>query len=369
MQIKPFKLERYFAQHEFKAPYLLCCSDCESLGIDELLKMEPGAQEAFLKLRLGYTQSAGDPLLREQIAGLYHGIALGEILVHSGAEEAIFNAMNAVLGRDDHIIVHSPCYQSLAEVAQSIGCELTLWPAHEAKGWALDIDFLAQQLRPNTRMVVINCPHNPTGYLMLQDELEELVRLSQKHGFIIFSDEVYRFLEYDARDRLAAICDMDDRGVSLGVMSKTFGLAGLRIGWVATHNKAIYKRMAAYKDYTTICSSAPSEFLSTLALRNKAYLIERNLGIIKKNLSLLDAFFGRHSNLLAWHKPLAGPIAFPRLKRGAVERFCHDLLTRAGVLLLPGTLFGPSYSNFRIGFGRADLEKCIEQLENYLEPN
>ena len=366
MHIEPFKLERFFEEYELKAPHLLCCSDCESFSIGDLLELEKGSGELFKNLRLGYTESQGNRRLREQISGLYSGIKADQILVHSGAEEAIFNTMNVALKKGDHIIVHYPCYQSLMEVAKSIGCEVTLWNTFDDKEWALDLDFLKKNIRPNTRLVVINCPHNPTGYVMPCDEFNEMITLSQKNGFIIFSDEVYRLLEYDEHDRLPSACEIDDRSVSLGVMSKSFGLAGLRIGWTATRNHGVHEKLAAFKDYTTICSSAPSEFLSTVALKNKNQILERNLGIIKKNLVILNEFFNRHSDKFSWKPPKAGPIAFPSLNAGDIDYFCHDLVKRAGVLLLPGTLYDRSYSNFRIGFGRNNLKECVQKFEEYL---
>jgi aspartate/methionine/tyrosine aminotransferase len=370
VKIRPFTLERYFAQHEFSAPYLLCCSDCESFSVEDLLSLEPGAETQLRELWLGYTQSSGSPTLRREIAQLYERVGADHVLVHAGAEEAIFNFMHAVLDPGDHVIVHYPCYQSLFEVALSIGCRVTRWVARSEDEWALDLDELERHLRPETRAVVVNCPHNPTGYLMPQDKWQELVALSQAHGFILFSDEVYRFLEYDERDRLPALCDVDERGVSLGVMSKSFGLAGLRIGWIATRNQEICERMAAYKDYTTICSSAPSEFLAELALRHKDEVLARNLGLVRGNLAVLDRFFAEHSALFDWAPPRAGPIAFPSLRPEAgidAERFCQELVARSGVLLLPGTMYSPEYGrHFRVGFGRRNLAQCIDVVTGYL---
>ncbi|GBC59226.1 aspartate aminotransferase [Desulfonema ishimotonii] len=367
MKIPPFELERYFAKYEFNAPQLLCCSDCESLSVRDLLDMEPGAADALQSLWLGYTESPGHPELRDQIARLYTETRAEHILVHTGAEEAIFNFMNAVLEPDDHIIVQSPCYQSLSEVARSIGCDVTLWQAREANNWRPDPEFLRKNIRKNTRAVIVNCPHNPTGYLMAEPEFRELVRLSRQHGFLIFSDEVYRFLEYDENDRLPALCDIDERGVSLGVMSKSFGLAGLRVGWIATRNRELFKKMAAIKDYTTICNSAPGEFLATVALKHRKALVHRNLGIIGENLGILNAFFTRHEAHFRWRAPKAGPIAFPSLKGDAdANIFCHQLREKAGVLLLPGSLYGDFTSNFRVGFGRINLPECVEKLDEYL---
>jgi aspartate/methionine/tyrosine aminotransferase len=275
--------------------------------------------------------------------------------------------MNVILNKGDHVIVHYPCYQSLREVATAIGAEVTLWKGDQTNNWRLDLDALKDYIRPNTKLVVINCPHNPTGFLMPGNEFKELVNLSQKHGFIIFSDEVYRFLEYDEQDRLPAVCEIDDRAISLGVMSKTFGLPGLRIGWIATRNKDLYSKLAGFKDYTTICNSAPSEYLSTIALRNESKIRNRNLEIIRNNLAFLDGFFEKYSQMFTWKPPKAGPIAFPLFKGDNIEDFCHSLVTRAGVMLVPGSIYDPSYSNFRIGFGRANLEECVQEFDDYLQ--
>jgi aspartate/methionine/tyrosine aminotransferase len=369
MQIPVFRLERYFARYEFSSPHLLCCSDCESFSVGEILEMEPGAAGKFNDLRLGYTESTGDPALRKEIALLYDEIDPEQVLVHSGAEEAIFIFMNAVLEKGDHVIVHWPCYQSLADVADSIGCDVTKWETREENQWALDIDFLKDTIKENTKAVVINCPHNPTGYIMPGEYFSEINRLSQEHGFIIFSDEVYRYLEYDESDRVPSFCDANDKAVSLGVMSKTFGLPGLRIGWIATKNKAIYDKMACFKDYTTICNSAPGEFLSFLSLRYKEQLLNRNRKIIAGNLELLNQFFEKYRDIFNWQMPKAGPIAFPSLRGNeSAEEFCENLVRDSGVLLMPGSLYGPLYmKNFRIGFGRKNLPECIQQLELYLD--
>jgi aspartate/methionine/tyrosine aminotransferase len=366
MKLDPFRLERYFARHEFSAPYLLCSSDCESMEAGELLALEPGAGERLSSLWLGYTESMGDPALRHAIASLYAQIAADQILVHAGAEEAIFNFMNVALDPGDHVIVHSPCYQSLGEVARGVGAEVTEWLGDPERGWELDLEVLKTALTARTKVVVVNFPHNPTGYLPAPGLVHELSALSEKHGFVIFADEVYRGLELDPADRLPAFADVNARAVSLGVMSKAYGLAGLRIGWIATRNHALLRELAAFKDYTTICNSAPSEFLATLALRHAEAIVERNLGIIRDNLDRLDLFFRAHADRFAWHRPKAGSIAFPKLSQGPVDAFCADLLRKSGVLLLPGTLYGPRLNSFRIGFGRRSLPAALERLEAYL---
>ncbi len=331
-----------------------------------MLAFEPGAADRFHDRWLGYTESQGSPALRREICGLYRTIEPAHVLGHSGAEEAIFLFMHAMLEAGDHAIVHWPCYQSLIEVARGIGCDVTHWKAREDNDWRLDVGELRRHIRPNTKVIVINTPHNPTGYLMSHEMLREVNRVSQRHGILLFSDEVYRESEYSVADRLPAACDMGEHTVSLGVMSKTYGLAGLRIGWIATRNTDVYARMAALKDYTTICNSAPSEFLAELALRHRHKLIERNVGIITRNLAILDRFFQQHGDRFVWQRPQAGPIAFPRLVNGDIETFCDDLVKTAGVLLLPGTVFDDHKNHFRIGFGRKNVPQAVERLEAYL---
>jgi aspartate/methionine/tyrosine aminotransferase len=367
MRLNPFRLERYFARHEFTAQYLLCSSDCESVELRDLLALEPGAQERFLSLRLGYTESSGHPELREAVSAVYERVTPDQVLVHAGAEEAIFNFMNVVLLPGDHVVVHAPSYQSLGEVARGMGAEVSEWQGDPDRAWELDLEALEASLTPRTKVVVVNFPHNPTGFLPGLDFVRRLSELSERHGFVIFSDEVYRGLESDPAHRLPGFADLNERAASLGVMSKTYGLAGLRIGWIATRDPGLLKDLAAFKDYTTICNSAPSEFLAALALRNARVIVERNLAIIRRNLDLLDAFFQPRRDLFRWRRPRAGSVAFPGLLKGRVEEFCSDLLEKEGVLLLPGSLYGEGYDSFRIGFGRKNLPEALKRLEDYVE--
>ncbi len=367
MKPSPSLLERYFSEHEFTAPYLLCCSDCESLSVGDLLKLEKNAHEELSSLWLGYTEVIGQPELRNQISSNYKKASSNDIMVHTGAEEAIFNFMNVALDPGDQIIVHSPFYQSLGEIAKSLGAHVVEWKTDPSNSWELDLGFLENAVTDKTRVVVINVPHNPTGFLPTTEFMTGLSRLSDEKGFMVFSDEVYRGLEYDPTLRLPPFADLNERAVSLGVMSKTYGLAGLRIGWIATRNKKIFKKMERFKDYTTISNSAPSEFLATLALKHRESIVERNLNIIRKNLKLLNSFFNRHKDLFEWQEPKAGPIAFPRYTGKSIEQFCNRLVENTGVLLAPGTLFENKNNHFRIGFGRANMVDCLKHLEQFIE--
>jgi aspartate/methionine/tyrosine aminotransferase len=330
VDVRPFRIERYYARYEFTTRYMLSSSDCESRTIADLLELEPDARERLLQTWCGYTESPGAPELRQAIAALYERIDLDEVIVTSCAEEGIFLLYHALLGAGDHAVVETPCYESALELVRSTGAEASRWHRRYEDGWAHDLEELERVLRPDTRVLYINQPHNPTGTLMDRTTLERVAELAAERGIVLFGDEVYRELEHDPADRLPAACDLDVGAVSLGSISKSYGLPGLRLGWLVTRDAPLREAIMRVKDYTTICSSAPSEVLTGLALRNRHVLLDRNFGIVQRNLPRLEEFFERHAEKFDWIRPVAGPIGFPRLRGvGDVEGFCESALVGA----------------------------------------
>ncbi len=369
MKIEAFKLERFFAKYEFKAKHLLCCSDCEGLSITELLDLSDNdSLKMWENLHLGYTESQGHPVLRHEISNLYEDIYPSEILV-AAPSEAIFIAMNTILSPKDHIIVAYPAYQSLFEIASSIGTSISKWePDYNEKGFSFDVDKLETLVKSNTKMIIINFPHNPTGAHIDQAQLKKIITLAKENNIFLFADEMYRYLEHNQYDIIKPVSDLYENGISLCGMSKSFSLAGLRIGWLATKNKKIYDKACEIKDYITICNSAPSEILAIMGLRAKDKIIKKNLDLIKINLDLLDSFFETYNSIFEWHRPLAGPIAFPRLKISKpIEEFCKEVLDQKNVLLLPSNLYEFESNHFRIGFARKNLPQGLDKLEEYIK--
>ena len=367
MRIADFALERYFARWEFAAEHLLCASDVQGYLMAELLDLADETLGLWQALQLGYTESTGHPLLRREIASLYDTIDPDEVLTFAGAEEAVFCLLNASLEPGDHAIVTWPGYQSLYEVARAAGAEVTLHELHESDGWALDLERLRRQLTPSTRLIVVNLPHNPTGMLPSRATFDELVAIADEAGARLLVDEVYRGLELDLADRLPAGADATRSGVSLGVMSKAYAMAGLRIGWLASHDCDLLARTAAFKDYTTICSSAPSEILSIIGLRARDQVLRRSRAIVAANLERLDGFFEDWADRFSWVRPRAGSIGFPRLTVPGVriDDWAAGLVEAEGVLLLPGSQFGHPGNHFRLGFGRTDLPEALARLEAF----
>ncbi|MGI8715553.1 MAG: aminotransferase class I/II-fold pyridoxal phosphate-dependent enzyme [Solirubrobacteraceae bacterium] len=364
MELRPFRIERYYAEHEFRTRYMLSSSDCESRTIEGLLALEPDAHARLLQTWCGYTESAGAPELREAIADLYEHAGADDVIVCSCAEEGIFLLYHALLRAGDHAIVEAPGYESAFELARSTGAQVSRWTRRFQDGWAHDPEALHGLLGPDTRVIYLNQPHNPTGTLMHRDTYAAVAELAREREIVLFGDEVYRELEHDPRDRLPAACDLDKRAVSLGSISKSYGLPGLRLGWLVTRDAGLRASLLALKDYTTICSSAPSELLTAVALRHRSELLERNLGLVQRNLTLLDEFFVRHPEF-HWIRPTASPIGFPRVDGiDDVDELCARL-AGAGVLLLPGSVYDMP-DHVRFGFGRADLPEALDRLEQSL---
>jgi len=369
MALHPFKLERYFAKHEFKVRFLLSSSDCESLSMTELVQMAtPESLELWQELKLGYTESPGHPLLRAEVAKLYDHIAPDNVII-AAPEEAIFIAMQTLLAPNDHVIAVSPAYQSLYEVARSIGSIVTPWKLEfSTNGWHLDLNQLERSLTNRTRMLVLNFPHNPTGHTLSHREFDSVVELARKHGLYIFSDEMYRLLEGDPAIRVPSVCDVYEKGISLSGLSKSFALPGLRIGWMATQDNTLVGSWLTFKDYTTICNSAPSEILGIIALQNKRQILQRNLDIIRENTVIADRFFAEHRNRFSWICPKAGSVAFPQwLGDRTVEQFCQDILDQQGVMIVPGSMFDFFGNHFRIGLGRKNFGEAIGVVNAYLK--
>ncbi len=367
MRIADFALERFFARWEFAVEHLLCASDVEGWPMAELLaRADPEARALWDGLRLGYTESLGHPLLRAEIAGLYETAAPDDVLVFAGAEEAIYVLAHALLGPGDHAIVAWPAYQSLFEVARSAGADVTLLELHESDGWRLDPEAVRRELRPETRVVVVNAPHNPTGMLPSREDWRDLARVCADAGVHLVSDEVYRYLEADPSDRLTAGCDALDRGISIGVMSKSFAMAGLRIGWIATRDRTVIDRCARLKDYTSICASAPSEILALVGLRARATVLERSRAIVAGNRALFAELIAGSGGRFAWAPPRGGSIAFPRLDaEEPIDAFAAALVEEEGVLIAPGSVFGHPGNHFRVGFGRDGFAAGLARLEAF----
>jgi len=360
-------LEQRFAHRGQLTRHLLCASDVEPFLLAELLELaDAETRELWERLALGYTEPDGMLALRTEIAATYAGVEPDQIATFAGADEAIFLALNAILRPGDHAVMIWPAYQSLHEVARAAGADVTLVPLDPADGWALDVERVRRAIRPATRVVIVNFPHNPTGALASRETLDAVEALAAEAGAHFFSDEVYRHLEHDPAGLLPAAAEYGKHGVSVGVMSKAFGLAGLRIGWIATKDRALLARIAVSKEYLSSGNSAPSEILALIALRARVEVLARSRSLLTANLELLDEFFSRWEGVCGWVRPRAGCVGFPRLDaRLPVDVLAARLVEEERVSVVPGSVYGFPGNHFRIGFGRRDFPQALDGLERF----
>ena len=376
INLPDFRLETHFSKWEFKARYHMTASDAESMSLRELLSYAtPEERMEFEDMWLGYTETFGAPDVRDEIASTFDTCSRDEVLCFAGASEGIFAANSVILDKDSHAIVVTPNYQSHESLPLSI-CSTTgvaLEPPHDlTDNWSLDIDKVAAAIKPETRLITINFPHNPTGTILPISRYKALIELCRKHGIYILHDEIFNGLGASGTTHLPFIADVYERGLSLNVMSKAYGLPGLRVGWIACKDKEILSKMERLKHYLSICNSGPSERLTKIALKHRDKLLARTCAIVDENLPRWDAFFSRHPSLFDWHRPDGSCMAFPRYKGSdGVENFTRQLVEQSGVLLLPGSIYqselGDTPDNhFRLGFGRRNLDEGLAALEQHI---
>ena len=370
-----FRLETHFAKWEFQARHHLTASDAESMSLPELLALaSPEDRAGFEEMWLGYTETFGAPDLRAAIADTYVHQDAGNILCFAGASEGIFAANSVLLDKDAHAIVITPNYQSHETLPLAI-CDATGVPLDPDDNWSLHIDRVAAAIRPNTKLLTMNFPHNPTGAILSRDRYDALIALCRKHGIFILHDEIFNGLGPTGTKNLPFVADVYEKGLSLGVMSKSYGLPGLRIGWIATQDKDVLAQMEGMKHYLSICNAGPSERLALIALKNRDQLLARNCAIVDENIPKWEAFFARHPDLFDWQRPDGSCMAYPRYKGAdGVEAFARRLVEESGVLVLPSSIYrselGPvPQDRFRIGLGRRGLDDGLAAMEAHLMRN
>lgn len=367
MKIEPFKLERYFAQYEFCTRYLLSSSDCDGYSLEYILESaDAGERKRWEGLTFGYTDSAGSPFLREAIAAQYRTIHPDELVVCSPGE-ASFSLMNVLLEPGDEVVCMGPSYQSLYQVALSLGAVVRFWQPSE-KNHAYEVEALAELVTPKTKLIIINFPHNPTGSLPTTGELEQIAGLAAKYGIIIFSDEMYHRLVFDPKDHIPALCDMYENAISLWGMAKSFGLAGLRLGWLAGKRRDILQRVLSFKDYLSICNNAAGEVLASITLKNSELFLEPNIEKIVRNQKIFADFAARNKGLLSFTPTKAGSTALIGLKNiESAFAYSETLVREAGIMLVPSEMFDYGDKHVRIGFGRANMPEALKVWQQYID--
>ncbi|MCP4419011.1 MAG: pyridoxal phosphate-dependent aminotransferase [Chloroflexi bacterium] len=372
MKIAPFATEHFFAEYEFNTPYQLCNSDCETITISELLQMADISLTELGNLSLGYTESQGNPTLREAIAADYATATSDDIVILGTPVEGIYLAARALLEPSDEVIVLTPAYDALTNLfVHVVGTErVKKWTFTATdSGWGLDFDYLNSLITPKTKLLVLNFPHNPTGYLPTLSQLNRLVSFVEQHNLWLFYDEMYHGLVHSGTPAIPSAADVCQRSVVLSGLSKTYGLPGLRTGWLVIQDEELRQNVMNWKYYTSICPPVPSEFLALAAWQVREQLRQKNIAQIEHNLTLAEAFFFRWPDLFEWKRPLAGSVALVKMNVPSVSQLVAPLAKEAGVLIHPATTLGSDDQHMRMGFGRAAFGNALQKFEAYLQQN
>lgn len=370
MNIAPFETEHFYAKYEFNTPYQLCNSDCETVSVGALLDMADMSLEQFGLETMGYTESQGNPYLRELIAGAYSTLQPDDVMMLGTPVEGIYLTARALLEPGDEVVVLTPAYDALINLFEHVvGAEnVKRWTFRPTEtSWKLTLDDLRNLLSERTKMIVVNFPHNPTGYLPSAAMQQELAQLVEERDLWLFYDEMYFGLVHSGTPPIPSMADVTKKAIVLSGLSKTYGLPGLRTGWLVVQDEATRDHFMNWKFYTSICPPAPSEFLAVAAMRVWEELRDKNIAQVERNLALADSFFARWPDLFTWRRPMAGSTALVGYNVPSVTAISEQLANEAGVLIHPGTTLGSDDQHMRIGLGRSAFGEALVKFEEWLE--
>lgn len=369
MRLIPFALERWMTTYETRVEYDLAESGIHPMTTAELLAFDPEAEKRahdLLNLPLNYSEARGTLELRRRIAATYDGLTPDDILVTTGAIEANYVLFNALLAPGDEVVSVFPAYQQLYSVPEAIGCTVRTVSLREENAYRYDVDELRRLISDRTRMIVINTPHNPTGSALCASDCTAIYALAESVGAYILADEAYRWLTVDEKPLAPPMRDLGPRAVSVGTLSKPFGIPGIRLGWIAA-TAEIAARCWSYRDYTSLSPAVLSDYLACLALEHRDAILERTHRISARNLATIRAFLAEHRDLFTWIEPQGGLLGLLRYNLDLPsEVVANRLAEEARVMLAPGSAFGME-GRLRLGIGAQPdrFEAGLRQAEHF----
>ena len=371
MNIKPFAVEEWMNAYEDGARYNIAETCVDSVSLDELFRLCGEDKEAFLESfcarRLTYGAITGSEGLREGVCGLYRTIRPEEVVPTHGAAGANYHVFCSLISPGDEVVSIMPTYQQLYSIPEAIGAQVKLMHLRQENGYLPDLDELRALVTKNTKLICINNPNNPTGALMPQALLEEIIKAARSVDAYVLCDEVYRHLT-QTDDWCASVADLYEKGISVSSMSKVFSLAGLRMGWIVTHDELARRAFLSHRDYNLISCGMFDDAAASLALRHKDALIRRNRAIVRENLAVLDAWMAQNPHFY-YTKPQAGTTALVYYDFDIPSYdFCKRLYDETGAFVTPGDCFDQPHS-MRIGYAcdKKTLEDGLAALRAFAE--
>lgn len=370
MKIKPFAVEEWMNAWEVGAKYNIAETCVDSISMNELFELTGEDKTEFLNRlcarRLSYGDIEGLPEFRKGVCGLYKTLNIENIVPTHGASGANHHVFYSLISPGDRVVSIMPTYQQLYSIPESYGAEVQILHLSKENNYLPDLEKLRRLVTPETKMICINNPNNPTGALMSEQMLREIVEIARSADAWILCDEVYRHLSQED-DWCPSIVDLYEKGISVSSMSKVFSLAGLRLGWIATHDMSVVKSCLSHRDYNLVSCGVFDEMLAAAALKHRDKLLERSRKIVRENLQILDDWVSSEPHV-SYVKPKAGTTAlvYYDLDIPSYE-FCEEMYKKTGVFVTPGDCFEVPHS-MRIGYayGKQDLIDGLKAISKYI---
>lgn len=370
MKIKPFAVEEWMNAWEVGAKYNIAETCVDSISMNELFELTGEDKTEFLNRlcarRLSYGDIEGLPEFRKGVCGLYKTLNIENIVPTHGASGANHHVFYSLISPGDRVVSIMPTYQQLYSIPESYGADVQILHLSKENNYLPDLEKLRRLVTPETKMICINNPNNPTGALMSEQLLREIVEIARSADAWILCDEVYRHLSQED-DWCPSIVDLYEKGISVSSMSKVFSLAGLRLGWIATHDMSVVKSCLSHRDYNLVSCGVFDEMLAAAALKHSDKLLERSRKIVRENLQILDDWVSSEPHV-SYVKPQAGTTAlvYYDLDISSYE-FCEEMYKKTGAFVTPGDCFEVPHS-MRIGYayGKQDLIDGLKAISEYI---
>ena len=370
MKIKPFAVEEWMNAWEVGAKYNIAETCVDSISMNELFELTGEDKTEFLNRlcarRLSYGDIEGLPEFRKGVCGLYKTLNIENIVPTHGASGANHHVFYSLISPGDRVVSIMPTYQQLYSIPESYGADVQILHLSKENNYLPDLEKLRRLVTPKTKMICINNPNNPTGALMSEQMLREIVEIARSADAWILCDEVYRHLSQED-GWCPSIVDLYEKGISVSSMSKVFSLAGLRLGWIATHDMSVVKSCLSHRDYNLVSCGVFDEMLAAVALKHRDKLLERSRKIVRENLQILGDWVGSEPHV-SYVKPKAGTTAlvYYDLDISSYE-FCEEMYKKTGAFVTPGDCFEVPHS-MRIGYayGKQDLIDGLKAISEYI---
>ena len=370
LKIKPFAVEEWMNAWEVGAKYNIAETCVDSISMNDLFELTGEDKTEFLNRlcarRLSYGDIEGLPEFRKGVCGLYKTLNIENIVPTHGASGANHHVFYSLISPGDRVVSIMPTYQQLYSIPESYGADVQILHLSKENNYLPDLEKLRRLVTPETKMICINNPNNPTGALMSEQLLREIVEIARSADAWILCDEVYRHLSQED-GWCPSIVDLYEKGISVSSMSKVFSLAGLRRGWIATHDMSVVKSCLSHRDYNLVSCGVFDEMLAAAALKHSDKLLERSRKIVRENLQILDDWVGSEPHV-SYVKPQAGTTAlvYYDLDIPSYE-FCEEMYKKTGAFVTPGDCFEVPHS-MRIGYayGKQDLIDGLKAISEYI---